>query len=135
MNLETFNVVFLVENFVFLFFEKRNCIFKTLIKYFYFIFTITFENKCFFWYVGVVANEKAGPAVVLSFLFAAFSSLLSALCYSEFAASEKIVFVLFRIKNKFCRIKTFQECRCPVPLTRFLMFRWENWLDGLSDGI
>lgn len=35
---------------------------------------------------GVVANQIAGPAVVFSFLFAAFSSFLSALCYAEFAA-------------------------------------------------
>ena len=31
---------------------------------------------------GVVANSIAGPAVVFSFLFAAFSSFLSALCYA-----------------------------------------------------
>jgi len=35
---------------------------------------------------GVAANEYAGPAVVISFLLAGLSSLLSALCYSEFAA-------------------------------------------------
>jgi APA family basic amino acid/polyamine antiporter len=35
---------------------------------------------------GGVARDTAGPAVVLSFVAAAFSSLLSALCYAEFAA-------------------------------------------------
>jgi APA family basic amino acid/polyamine antiporter len=35
---------------------------------------------------GDVAKNIAGPAVVLSFLAAAISSLLSALCYAEFAA-------------------------------------------------
>ncbi|KAF8072860.1 CAT1 [Scenedesmus sp. PABB004] len=35
---------------------------------------------------GAAAQSQAGPAVVLSFLVAGVSSLLSALCYSEFAA-------------------------------------------------
>jgi len=35
---------------------------------------------------GPAARELAGPAVVISFLLAGLSSLLSALCYSEFAA-------------------------------------------------
>lgn len=34
---------------------------------------------------GQVASENAGPAIVLSFLIAAFASLLSAFCYSEYA--------------------------------------------------
>lgn len=34
---------------------------------------------------GQVANENAGPAIVFSFLIAAFSALLSAFCYSEYA--------------------------------------------------
>lgn len=36
--------------------------------------------------VGIVAAEKAGPGTLLSFLFAAIACLLSAFCYSEFAA-------------------------------------------------
>jgi APA family basic amino acid/polyamine antiporter len=35
---------------------------------------------------GTAARDLAGPGVVLSFLFAAFASLLSAFCYAEFAA-------------------------------------------------
>ena len=35
---------------------------------------------------GVVAREKAGPGVVLSYLFAGFAMLLSSLCYAEFGA-------------------------------------------------
>eukprot|EP01116_Phalansterium_solitarium_P020096 TRINITY_DN5825_c0_g2_i2.p1 TRINITY_DN5825_c0_g2~~TRINITY_DN5825_c0_g2_i2.p1 ORF type:complete len:482 (-),score=176.59 TRINITY_DN5825_c0_g2_i2:159-1604(-) len=35
---------------------------------------------------GVVARTEAGPAIVVSFLLAAFSSLLSGFCYAEFAA-------------------------------------------------
>lgn len=35
--------------------------------------------------VGQVANKEAGPAIIFSFLFAGIASLLSALCYSEFA--------------------------------------------------
>jgi len=35
---------------------------------------------------GKVASEEAGPAIVFSFLFAGMASLLSAFCYSEFAA-------------------------------------------------
>eukprot|EP01116_Phalansterium_solitarium_P020094 TRINITY_DN5825_c0_g1_i2.p1 TRINITY_DN5825_c0_g1~~TRINITY_DN5825_c0_g1_i2.p1 ORF type:complete len:586 (-),score=193.81 TRINITY_DN5825_c0_g1_i2:290-2047(-) len=35
---------------------------------------------------GVVAQGQAGPGIVFSFLVAAFVSLLSAFCYSEFAA-------------------------------------------------
>jgi amino acid transporter len=31
-------------------------------------------------------NHRAGPAIVLSFLYAAFASLMSAFCYAEFAA-------------------------------------------------
>jgi basic amino acid/polyamine antiporter, APA family len=35
---------------------------------------------------GKVASEEAGPAIVFSFLLAGVASLLSAFCYSEFAA-------------------------------------------------
>ena len=34
---------------------------------------------------GQVANQYAGPGIIFSFLIAAFSSLLSAFCYSEYA--------------------------------------------------
>jgi basic amino acid/polyamine antiporter, APA family len=34
---------------------------------------------------GVTANQKAGPGIVISFLLAGLTSLMSALCYSEFA--------------------------------------------------
>ena len=34
---------------------------------------------------GQVANENSGPAIIFSFLIAAFSALLSAFCYSEYA--------------------------------------------------
>ena len=34
---------------------------------------------------GQVANQTAGPGIIFSFLIAAFSSLLSAFCYSEYA--------------------------------------------------
>lgn len=35
---------------------------------------------------GVAARDRAGPAVILSFLFAGLAALLSALSYSEFSA-------------------------------------------------
>eukprot|EP01132_Coremiostelium_polycephalum_P009095 gene9095-11146_t len=35
---------------------------------------------------GVAANEKAGPAIVLSYVVAGFACGLSALCYAEFAS-------------------------------------------------
>src|SRR5437763_16366082 len=35
---------------------------------------------------GTVAVQNAGPAVVLSFLLAGVSSIIAALCYSEFAS-------------------------------------------------
>src|SRR4026209_1147875 len=39
---------------------------------------------------GTVAAQNAGPAVVLSLLFAGVASIFAALCYSEFAALVRI---------------------------------------------
>lgn len=36
---------------------------------------------------GVVAAETAGPAVILSYVVAGISAMLSSLCYAEFAVS------------------------------------------------
>ena len=37
-------------------------------------------------FIGVLARDVAGPGLVISFFFAAVASLLSGLCYAEFAA-------------------------------------------------
>jgi APA family basic amino acid/polyamine antiporter len=37
---------------------------------------------------GAAANRLAGPAIILSFVVGGVSSLLSALCYAEFAAEH-----------------------------------------------
>lgn len=37
-------------------------------------------------FIGVLARNVAGPGLVISFFFAAVASLLSGLCYAEFAA-------------------------------------------------
>jgi APA family basic amino acid/polyamine antiporter len=39
---------------------------------------------------GAAANRLAGPAIILSFVVGGVSSLLSALCYAEFAAEHPI---------------------------------------------
>lgn len=39
---------------------------------------------------GVAANEKAGPSLMFSFLFAGMACVFSALCYAEFAARVPI---------------------------------------------
>ena len=36
--------------------------------------------------LGVIAHESTGPSIVISFFLAGLASILSALCYSEFAA-------------------------------------------------
>jgi APA family basic amino acid/polyamine antiporter len=40
--------------------------------------------------VGVAAHTKAGPAVILSYVFAGVACMFSALCYSEFSTRVPI---------------------------------------------
>src|SRR5208282_2080150 len=39
---------------------------------------------------GVAAHDKAGPALILSFVFAGVACIFAALCYSEFASMVPI---------------------------------------------
>jgi APA family basic amino acid/polyamine antiporter len=40
-------------------------------------------------FAGVAARDGAGPAVILSYMLAAFASFLAALCYTEFAVEAR----------------------------------------------
>lgn len=44
---------------------------------------------------GIQARDKAGPAVVLSYVVSGFSSLLSVFCYTEFAVEIPVAGTVF----------------------------------------